>query len=138
MNYNDIQDDLAFLDAPDDRLSYVIDLGKSLPKLAESEKNEFTKISGCASQVWLVPEFDDGELRFRGGSDAIMVSGIVAILLSMVNEASTDEILSMDIEENFQKLGLSNYFTPQRSNGLRAMAERIQELALLHKKGQRP
>lgn len=129
MNYEDIKADLDFLDQWEDRFAYVIDLGKQMEPLKESERNDLTKVEGCASQVWLVPESDAGIMRFRGQSDAMIVSGLIAVLLAMVNEKSPDEILAIDVHEEFDRLGLAAHLSGQRSNGLNAMAERINILA---------
>ncbi len=129
MNYEDIEADLSFLDSWEDRFAYIIDLGKQLPPLEEAERNELTKVRGCASQVWLVPEMDGENIRFRGQSDAMIVSGLIAVLLAMVNEKSPSEILSIDAHQEFDRLGLASHLSGQRSNGLSAMVERIRLLA---------
>ncbi len=129
MSYEDIKGDLEFLDQWEDRYAYVIDLGKQMPPLDEAERNELTKVEGCASQVWLVPELENNKMHFRGQSDAMIVSGLIAVLISMVNDKTPDEILSIDIHDEFDKLGLASHLSGQRSNGLNAMAERIQILA---------
>ncbi len=129
MNYDDIAEDLSFLDSWEDRFAYVIDLGKALPPLDESERNDLTKVEGCASQVWLVPEMDGDTMVFRGQSDAMIVSGLIAVLLAMVNDKTPKEIMAIDVRSEFDKLGLASHLSGQRSNGLSAMAERIRILA---------
>lgn len=129
MSYEDIQADLEFLDNWEDRFAYVIDLGKALPPLEESERNDLTKVEGCASQVWLVPSYENGKMQFRGQSDAMIVSGLIAVLLAMVNDKTPEEILAIDVRAEFDRLGLASHLSGQRSNGLNAMAERIQILA---------
>ncbi len=129
MDYEDIKADLGFLDNWEDRFAYIIDLGKAMLPLDESERNDLTKVEGCASQVWLVPEMEAGKMRFRGQSDAMIVSGLIAVLLAMVNDHSPKEILAIDVRGEFDKLGLASHLSGQRSNGLNAMAERIGTLA---------
>ncbi len=129
MNYEDIEADLSFLDNWEDRFAYVIDLGRQMPPLAENEKNPLTKVEGCASNVWLVPDEAEGVLEFRGESDAMIVSGLIAVLLAQVNGKTPGEIADMDIRGNFEHLGLSSHLSGQRSNGLNAMVERIENIA---------
>ena len=125
---NDLIDDFDFLDDWEDRYRYVIELGKTMPPLEGSEKNDETKVRGCVSQVWLVSERDadvPDRLRFRGESDAHIVQGLIAILLKVFDRKTADEILATDAPEVFAKLGLNDHLTPQRSNGLAAMVQRI-------------
>ncbi len=129
MSYDDIKTDLGFLESWEDRFAYVIDLGKMMEPLDEGERNDLTRVDGCASQVWLVPESEGGVMRFRGQSDAMIVSGLIAVLLAMVNGKTPEEILAIDVRAEFDKLGLASHLSGQRSNGLNAMAERIQILA---------
>lgn len=129
VSFDDIKEDMAFLEAWEDRMSYVIDLGKAMPALDQSECNELTRVEGCASQVWIVPEQNDGVLHFRGGSDAMIVQGLIAVLLARVNGLSAGEILALDIKGEFDQIGLASHLTGQRSNGLAAMINRIQQVA---------
>jgi cysteine desulfuration protein SufE len=123
---DEIADDFAVLGDADGQLEYLIDLGKKLPPLADAERNEHTKVRGCASQVWLVTErTPDGQMIFRGESDAIIVKGIVAILLRLFSGRTPAEILSADPKAIFERLGLTRMLSPQRSNGLFSMMERM-------------
>lgn len=131
---NEIIDDFEFLDDWEDRYRYVIDLGKKLPELPDAEKNETNKVQGCASQVWLVVETDQTDaknpiLNFRGDSDAHIVRGLVAIMLTAFSGHSAQDITNIDENELFTKLGLVEHLTPQRANGLRSMAGRIKRHA---------
>lgn len=135
MNFNDISEDLAFLEQWEDRMAYVIDLGKTLAPLDPNAQNELTRVEGCASQVWLVPEFNNGLLEFKGASDAMIVQGLIAVLLARVNHKTPSEILAIDVKADFDKIGLANHLSGQRSNGLNAMINRITQIAQRAQKG---
>jgi cysteine desulfuration protein SufE len=131
MSLETIRSDFEFLDDWEDRYRYVIELGRALQPLAPSEKTDLTKVRGCASQVWLIPEHDPatGRFVFRGESDAHIVQGLIAILLAIYNDRTAAEILSTDAHGIFAELGLNEHLTPQRSNGLKSMINRIQAIA---------
>jgi cysteine desulfuration protein SufE len=121
-------DDFGFLDDWEDRYRYVIELGKTLPELSTAEHNDVNKVRGCASQVWLVSRLvTNGEPRllFRGDSDAHIVRGLIAILFALYSGRSARDILAIDPEEIFAKIGLREHLTSQRSNGLSSMVARI-------------
>ena len=127
---DDIVENFELLDEWDDRYRYVIELGRTLPPLADEAHVEANKVRGCASQVWLIthvkPDGSGGPtLSFEGDSDAHIVRGLVAILFALYSGKPAKEILDTDAEALFTKLGLRENLTPQRSNGLRAMVERI-------------
>ena len=88
-----------------------------------------TKVDGCASQVWLVPKVEDGIFQFRGDSDAMIVRGLIAVLLTLYNNQPADQVVSLDAAAALGRLGLNDHLSAQRSNGLRAMVERIQTVA---------
>jgi cysteine desulfuration protein SufE len=126
----EIEDNFALLDQWDDRYRYVIELGKTLPPLPAADHVEANKVQGCASQVWLIvhkkPNGAGGPvLTFEGDSDAHIVRGLVAILFALYSGKSAKEILDIDALDVFGRLGLRENLTPQRSNGLRSMIERI-------------
>lgn len=125
----DLEDELALLPDWEERFSYLIDLGKQLPPLADDERNEATKVRGCASQVWLMPERRDGRLFFRGESDAFLVKGLIAVLLRVYSGRTPEEILRIDPKALAARLGLSDALTAQRSNGLFSMMQRIRDYA---------
>ncbi len=129
MAIQDLIDDFSYLDDWEDRYKYVIELGKKLSPLSEAEHNDSTKVLGCVSQVWLVCDQGEGatHLTFRGASDALIVSGLIAILLEMYSGATAKEILDIDAPAMFQQLGLNEHLSPQRSNGLHAMVSRIRK-----------
>ncbi len=125
-----IVDDFSLLDDWDDRYRYVIELGRKLVPLGEPDRNERNKVQGCASQVWLAttvrPDGSEGPvLSFVGDSDAHIVKGLIAILLATYSVRHAKDILSTDAVDLFNRLGLREHLTPQRSNGFRSMVERI-------------
>jgi len=127
---DDIIENFELLEEWDDRYRYVIELGRTLPPLAEAAHNEINKVRGCTSQVWLVshvtPDGAGGpQLSFDGDSDAHIVRGLIAILFALYSGKSAREILSTDAIAVFDRIGLREHLTPQRSNGLRSMVERI-------------
>lgn len=126
---DDIIDNFALLDEWDDRYRYVIELGRGMTPLPELDRTDTNKVQGCASQVWLATAmfYDGGQpvLTFRGDSDAHIVRGLVAILLATVSGRHASEILATDPIALFDRLGLREHLTPQRSNGFRSMVERI-------------
>jgi cysteine desulfuration protein SufE len=127
---DEIVENFTLLDEWDDRYRYVIELGRTLPPLAESAHTETNKVQGCASQVWLLTHVKpDGAagpvLTFEGDSDAHIVRGLVAILFALYSGKRAREILATDALALFDRIGLRENLTPQRSNGLRSMVERI-------------
>jgi cysteine desulfuration protein SufE len=128
---SEISSDFTLLDDWEDRYRYVIELGRALPALPEALKTDANKVRGCASQVWLVSERvpagggGNDRLALRGASDAMIVPGLIAVLFAIYEGKSLDEILVTDTQAIFTSLGLKEHLTPQRSNGLRSMVERI-------------
>ena len=127
---NEIKDNFALLEDWDDRYRYVIELGRTLDPMPDAEHSAANKVQGCASQVWLSKRrVTDGSgqlrLHYLGDSDAHIVRGLIAILLSLYSDRPPQEILSTDAIAVFDELGFREHLTPQRSNGLRAMVERI-------------
>lgn len=127
--FQDIAENLSFLDDWEDRYRYIIELGQGLSRLEAGERTDENKIHGCVSQVWLVaePREADGApgLRFRGESDAMIVQGLVAVLLSLYSDRPAREIAETDAIALFDELGLREHLTTQRANGLVAMVNRI-------------
>jgi cysteine desulfuration protein SufE len=127
---DEIIDNFALLDEWDDRYRYLIELGRELPPLAAAAHNDANKVQGCASQVWLDtsvrPNGAGGPiLTFVGDSDAHIVRGLIAILFAAYSGRSAKDILATDAVGVFEKIGLREHLTPQRSNGFRSMVERI-------------
>ena len=127
--FQDIAENLSFLEDWEDRYRYLIELGQALPKLSDAEKSPENKVHGCVSQVWLAAETrqQDGQtiLSYRGESDAMIVQGLVAILLALYSGRPAGEIAQTDAIALFDKLGLREHLTTQRSNGLVAMVNRM-------------
>jgi cysteine desulfuration protein SufE len=129
-NIDDIIENFALLDQWDDRYRYVIELGRTLPPMPEHAHSEANKVRGCASQVWLLthvkPNGTGGPiLTFDGDSDAHIVRGLIAIVIALYSGKRAKEILETDALDLFDRIGLREGLTPQRSNGLRSMIERI-------------
>lgn len=123
-------DDFELLGEWEDRYRYVIELGRELPELSDAQRCPDNKVQGCASQVWLDTTVEDGAgtspvLRFAGDSDAHIVRGLIAILFRMFCGQTAKVILDTDAVSFFQRIGLDDHLTPQRSNGLRSMVNRI-------------
>jgi cysteine desulfuration protein SufE len=130
MNIDEIIENFGLLDEWDDRYRYVIELGRGLAPLDEYDRSQANKVQGCASQVWLAttmqPDGRDGPvLSFAGDSDAHIVRGLIAILFAIYSGKRAREILATDAIEVFNRIGLREHLTPQRSNGFRSMVERI-------------
>lgn len=127
--FQDIAENLSFLDDWEDRLNYLIELGLALPEIPETDKTAENKVKGCVSNVWLVSSADcSGEqpvLRFTGQSDAIITKGLVAVLLALYSDRPAREIAETDAIAWFKTIGLSEHLGMQRSNGLVAMVNRI-------------
>ncbi|MBL8548402.1 MAG: SufE family protein [Hyphomonadaceae bacterium] len=131
----ELAEEFAFFSDWEERYAHVIDLGRTLEPLAPEERNEENRVRGCASQVWLVTEPNltdgtpDGALHFRGDSDAHIVRGLIAVLFRIFQDRTAAEILGLEPREIFERLGLAQSLTPQRSNGFIAMIERIRREA---------
>lgn len=112
-----------------DRYAYIIDLGNTLPQYPESRKTPANLIEGCQSRVWIDAKAgDDGRIDFEADSDALIVKGIVALLMRVLNHRTPDEILDSDLYF-IDRIGLSEHLSPTRSNGLVAMVRQIRDYA---------
>ncbi|MGQ0533157.1 MAG: SufE family protein [Caulobacteraceae bacterium] len=128
----ELANEFALLPDWEERISHVIELARALEPLTGGERTEATRVRGCASQVWLISERRPGEpekLYFRGDSDAHLVRGEIAMLLRIFSGRSPEEIVSVDPRAVFERLGLKEALTAQRSNGLFSMMNRIQQEA---------
>lgn len=131
MRIDQILSDFEVLDSWDDRYRYLIELGRKLAPLPEASRIEANKVQGCASQVWFVSKAHPAKngggpvLDFIGDSDAHIVKGLIAILFSLYSGETAKKILDTDALALFERLGLREHLTPQRSNGFRSMVERI-------------
>jgi cysteine desulfuration protein SufE len=131
MDIERIIEDFELLDSWDDRYRYVIELGRALPPFPEPARTDRNKVQGCASQVWMVSGTRPGAngggpvVEFQGDSDAHIVKGLIAILLALYSGKPAEKILEADAIALFNRLGLGEHLTPQRSNGFRSMVDRI-------------
>jgi cysteine desulfuration protein SufE len=128
--FETIREDFASLEDWEDRYRYLIELGASLEPLSEPAHNEVNKVRGCVSQVWLEKELRTGDpgvtiLHYRGDSDSHLVRGLIAIAIALFSDQAPKQILAVDAMGTFRALGLEQHLTPQRSNGVRAMIDRI-------------
>ena len=135
MQIDQIISDFEFIDEWEDRYRYIIDLGNQLPAYPEKNKTPQTKVQGCVSQVWLTsqlyqdPDKDEKRLQFTGDSDAHIVRGLMAIVFGIFSQKTPSEILATDYQSIFDRLDLKDHISPQRSNGLNAMVQRIKSEA---------
>lgn len=128
-DFEELVDTFEFLDDWEDRYRHVIDMGKAMDPLEDALKVPATKVDGCASQVWLVPKIEGNLFTFRGESDAMIVRGLIAVLSALYNNQPVGDVLKIDAAAELGRLGLNDHLSAQRSNGLRAMVERIRETA---------
>ncbi len=128
-SFEELVEDFEFLDDWEDRYRLVIEEGKSMPPLPEALKVPATKVDGCASQVWLHVAPENGVMHFDGESDAMIVNGLIALLRRLYNGVALDDVLKIDARAEMARLGLNDHLSAQRSNGLRAMIERIRQVA---------
>jgi cysteine desulfuration protein SufE len=126
---DDIIDTLGFFDSWDDRYKYIIDLGRELPAMDDSKKDDDHLVRGCQSQVWIDSWLENDRLWFEVDSDAFIVKGLLGVILAAYNGKTAADILAFDIDEYFQKLELIKHLSATRGNGLRAMVERIRATA---------
>lgn len=125
----DILDTLSFFDDWEERYKYIIDLGKQLPAMDDSKKNDDYLLRGCQSQVWIDSELNNGVLNFEADSDAHIVRGLLGVVLAAYNHKTPADILAFDIDDYFARIDLVKHLSPTRGNGLRAMVKRIQDTA---------
>ena len=130
-DFEELVETFEFLDDWEDRYRHVIDLGKALPNMPDALKVAATKVDGCASQVWLHITIEDEVLRFIGESDAIIVRGLIAVLITLYSGLELAEIIKINAVEELGRLGLNEHLSSQRSNGLRAMVDRISDAAIV-------
>ena len=127
--FEEIVETFEFLDDWEDRYRHVIDMGKAMPPLDDGFKVPALKVDGCASQVWLRPMPDADKFDFQGDSDAMIVRGLIAILHALYAGLPLADVVAVDAPSELGRLGLNDHLSSQRSNGLRAMVDRIREVA---------
>ncbi len=126
---NQLIEKFELFDDWEEKYSYIIELGKKLPKLDEAEKVESNKVNGCVSQVWLVIKQNHEKLYFYADSDAMIVKGLLAIVLRIYSGKTKDQINKINFEQVFNKLDLKNHLSPSRSNGLFSVIRKVQEIS---------
>ncbi len=131
--FEDLTETFEFLDDWEDRYRHVIELGKAFAPMDEALKVPATKVQGCASQVWIQPMIDgrgrDARFDFQGDSDAMIVKGLIAVLHALYAGLPVAEVVAVDAPAELGQLGLTDHLSSQRSNGLRAMVDRIRQVA---------
>ena len=127
--FEELVEDFEFLEDWEDRYAHVIEQGKAMAPLDDALKVPATKVDGCASQVWLHPRIESGVFSFDGDSDAMIVRGLIAVLRRLYNGLPVAEVGRVDARAEMARLGLDEHLSAQRSNGLRAMIERIRIVA---------
>jgi cysteine desulfuration protein SufE len=128
--FEDLVETFTFLDDWEDRYRHIIELGRAMPPLDDAFKVPALKVQGCASQVWLRPVPANGLYDFQGESDAQIVRGLIAVLHSLYAGVPVAGVAAIDAPAQLARLGLTEHLSSQRSNGLRAMVQRIRETAL--------
>ena len=126
-----IINDFAFLDDWEQKYEYIIDLGKELKGISDDKKTEKNLIKGCQSQVWIIPHFEDNKVFFDVDSDGILPKGIVALLAGVFSGHTPQEIIDADFEF-IEEIGLREFLSPSRANGLTAMTKQIKFYAVAY------
>lgn len=137
MDFAELEDNLLLFDDWSDRYQYIIGLGSKLPPLDESCRTDAHKVEGCMSQVWLqseiVEEGGQKRLRFNADSDSTIVKGLFAILRILFSGKTADEILAVDLDDAFARIGLEQHLSPNRRNGFYSMVEEMRRAATVVK-----
>ena len=129
MSIEDLIDDFSFLENWEDKYKYLIELGNKLPRFTDEQKKDEWKVPGCQSQVWIIPLFSNNNVSFTGDSDALIVRGIIAVVLEIFKDKTAQEILSIDVEKIFDRLGLREHITSNRRSGMLSMVDKIKHYA---------
>ena len=127
--FEEIAETFDFLDDWEERYRHVIELGKAMPPLDPAFRVPATKVDGCASQVWILPRIEDGRFDFQGESDAMIVRGLIAVLHALYSGLPLGEVEGVDAQAELARLGRDDHLSAQRANGVRAMVQRIRQLA---------
>jgi cysteine desulfuration protein SufE len=127
--FEDIAETFDFLDDWEDRYRHVIELGRAIPPMDPALQVPATKVDGCASQVWIMPRIENGRFDFQGDSDAMIVRGLIAVLHALYSGVPVGQVGKIDAQAELARLGLDEHLSSQRSNGLRAMIQRIRLLS---------
>ena len=127
--FEDIAETFDFLDDWEERYRHVIELGRAMPPMDPALQVPATKVEGCASQVWIMPRIENGLFDFQGESDAMIVRGLIAVLHALYSGVPVGQVGQIDAQAELARLGLDEHLSAQRSNGLRAMIQRIRQLS---------
>lgn len=127
--FEDIAETFDFLDDWEERYRHVIELGRTMPPMDPALQVPATKVEGCASQVWIMPRIENGRFDFQGDSDAMIVRGLIAVLHALYSGVPVGQVGQIDAQAELARLGLDEHLSSQRSNGLRAMVQRIRQLS---------
>ena len=128
---NEIVEEFDFLEDWEQKYEYIIDLGKQLSPLSDEVKTDENLIKGCQSKVWIDVKYEDGKLNFLADSDGILPKGIVSLLVSIYSGHTTEEILNSDFDF-ISQIGLQEFLSPSRANGLMAMTKQIKFYAVAY------
>ena len=135
MDPQELLERFSLFDDWEERYAYIIQMGRKLPDFPEESRTDANKVSGCVSQVWMISAVEGGRIQIQGDSDAFIVKGLVAILLALYSDKTSDEIAAIDIESVFGELGLGEHLTPNRRNGFFSMVQRIRSYGLVEAAG---
>jgi cysteine desulfuration protein SufE len=131
MEINRLQDEIVeefeLFDQWMDKYEYIIDLGKKLPLIDSTLKDEQHLIPGCQSQVWLHAEMEEGRVNFTADSDAVITKGIIALLVRVLSGQKPEEIATSDLYF-IDRIGLKEHLSPTRSNGLVSMVGQLKTI----------
>lgn len=125
----DIVDEFAIYDDWMDKYEYIIELGKELPMIDESNKTDDRLIEGCQSRVWLDFEVKDDKLFFTADSDAIITKGIIGLLIRVLSGESMQNVATADLHF-INEIGLAEHLSPTRANGLASMIKKMKMIAV--------
>jgi cysteine desulfuration protein SufE len=129
-DFDTIRDDFEILDEPDERYRLLIDLGKALEPMPDALKTDATKVRGCSASVWVYPTTaEKGRLHFLADSDAAITKGIVALILTLVQDRTADDVLAMDIAAELAPFALAKHLSSNRTQGIPNMIALIRETA---------
>ena len=128
MTSEELLENFSYLTDWEDKYKYLIELGEQMPPFPETEKVDKNKVTGCQSQVWIIYSKEGDKYNFQATSDAIIVRGLEAVLLTFVNGKTAQEIQNLDLETTFKQLGLEENLSPTRRNGFISMINRIHDL----------
>ena len=132
MTYDDLLEDFSILESWEEKYKYIMELGSNLETYPSEHKNEGYRVLGCASQVWFFPvvtiKNNEKFFSFKGDSDALIVKGLIRVLAILVNNKSFKELEKINLEDCLKNLGLLEHLSSQRSNGLKSMIQKINEI----------